>query len=177
MQGRSKIVMSKSSAFFVATCLACALPMTANAASKPATPAHRAPAPPPKVAPADEYFGRMKMSILGITNSIRDTGTREGFDPANAARYYSTLALTEDALEDWSHKYPHDSWIPQRAYDISHDFWRMGTPQAKAEANRCRWILISQFPHDRLAAIARKENASMFAPPVTAAVVAPVTHP
>src|SRR5579871_4832776 len=63
---------------------------------------HAAPAPV-KVAPADEYFGRMKMSILGITNSIHDTGLREGYDPTNAAKYYTSLSLTEDALEDWSH--------------------------------------------------------------------------
>lgn len=170
--------MSKPSTFFIAACVACALPVAANAASTPVASAHRVPAPPPpKVAPADEYFGRMKMSILGITNSIRDTGTREGFDPANAAQYYSNLSLTENALEDWAHKYPHDSWIPQRAYDISHEFWRMGTPQAKSEANRCRWILISQFPHDRLTKVALKENAGMFAPPVATAATTQVTHP
>lgn len=132
------------------------------------TPAHAKPAPPktapPKVAPADEYFGRMKMSILGITNSIRDTATRESFNPSQASQYYGSLALTEDALADWAHKYPQDSWIPKRAYDLSHDFWLMHTPAADTMANKCRWMLISQFPHDRWAVIARTETEQKVAP-------------
>src|SRR5215472_13057204 len=140
-------------------------------ASSTSTPVHHTAAvkhaaPAPKVAPADEYFGRMKMSILGITNSIRDTGTREGFDPNNASQYYNSLALTENALEDWSQKYPQDSWIPRRAYDLSHDFYRMHTPAGNAEANRCRAILFKQFPHNHWAVIARHESARTFATPV-----------
>src|SRR5579863_3339607 len=127
----------------------------ANAATA-SHPAHAAPAP--KVAPADEYFGRMKMSILGISNSIKDTGTREGFDPVHASNYYGGLALTENALQDWARKYPQDSWIPRRAYDLSHDFWLMHTPQADAQANACRNLLFHQFPHDHWAVVARRES-------------------
>ena len=121
-------------------------------------------ATPVKVAPADEYFGRMKMSILGITNSIRDTGLREGFDPTNAGKYYGGLAFTEEALEDWAHKYPQDTWIPRRAYDLSHEFWHMHTPQADGQAQRCRAILFKQFPHNHWAVIARGESAAKVAP-------------
>jgi hypothetical protein len=151
----------------IAALTALLVPIHAFAAGTGA-PAHAKPAPlkaaPPKVAPADEYFGRMKLSILGITNSIRDTATRESFDPAQSSQYYGSLALTEDALADWAHKYPQDSWIPRRAYDLSHDFWRMHTPDADKMANKCRWILISQFPHDRWAVIARTETEQKVAP-------------
>jgi hypothetical protein len=129
-----------------------------------------------KVAPADEYFGRMKMSILGITNSIRDTGLREGFDPSSASKYYNGLAFTEDALEDWANKYPQDSWIPRRAYDLSHEFWRMHTPEADVQAQRCRAILFRRFPHNQWAAVARGESAVNVAPPV-ASVPAVVNEP
>lgn len=126
-------------------------------------------APAPKVAPADEYFGRMKMSILGITNSIRDTGTREGFDPTHASQYFGGLLLTENALLDWAHKYPQDSWIPRRAYDMSHDFWRMHTTDGDRQAQVCRNVLFHQFPHDHWAVIARRETAAMIAPLAAAA--------
>lgn len=129
-------------------------------------------APAPKVAPADEYFGHMKMSILGITNSIRDTGTREGFDPAHASQYYGGLALTENALLDWAHKYPQDSWIPRRAYDMSHDFWHMHTADGDRQAQVCRNVLFHQFPHNHWAVVARKETAALIAP--VAAAAAPV---
>lgn len=127
-----------------------------------------------KVAPADEYFGRMKMSILGITNSIRDTGLREGYDPSNASRYFNGLSFTEDALEDWSHKYPTDSWIPKRAYDLSHEFWLMHTPEADAKAQRCREMLFRQFPKNRWAVVARTESPAVVAPVAAAPAAATV---
>ena len=140
---------------------------TASMAATSATPHHHAAAhaaPAPKVAPADEYFGRMKMSILGITNSIHDTGIREGFDPTNAGKYFNSLALTENALEDWTNKYPQDSWIPRRAYDLSHEFWLMHTPAGNTQAQRCRAILFRRFPRNHWTVAARGESASTVAP-------------
>ena len=134
-------------------------------------------APAPKVAPADEYFGRMKMSILGITNSIRDTGMRENFDPSHASQYYGGLMMTENALLDWAHKYPQDSWIPRRAYDLSHDFWHMHTSDGDRQAQVCRNILFHQFPHDHWARIARVENSAKVWPvAVSAAAPASTTN-
>jgi len=161
----------------LAIVIAPAAAFAAGSSTKPVTSAARV-THAPKVAPADEYFGRMKMSILGITNSIRDTGLREGFDPANASRYFGGLAFTEDALEDWSHKYPQDSWIPKRAYDLSHEFWMMHTPDADARADRCRAILFKQFPKNRWAVVARAETPAKIAPVAAApaAAAAPVTQ-
>src|SRR5271165_2699807 len=98
------------------------------------------------VAPVDEYFGRQKISTLGIDNLIRDTDQRESADPAIAARLYGGLMAAEDALEDWAAKYSHDNWIPKRAYEMSHLFWRMHAPEANAAADRCRNLLFNQFP-------------------------------
>jgi hypothetical protein len=138
------------------------------------TPAKMAPL---KIAPADEYFGRMKMSILGISNTIRDTGLREGFNPSNAATYYGGLMFAQDALRDWARKYPADSWIPRRAYDMSHDFWMMHTPQGDAAAQSCRALLFRQFPHDHWTSIARKETALSVAPTVVAPVASNTAAP
>lgn len=58
-------------------------------------------------APADEYFGRLKMSFLGMNNTFRDAAISSGehtTDPAIARR----IALAEDALEAWAKKYPRD---------------------------------------------------------------------
>jgi hypothetical protein len=170
--------MSKLTIVAGAMLIALLTPAAAQAAASTASAVHpkpaanAKPAPAVKVAPADEYFGRMKMSILGITNTIRDTGIREGFDPNNASKYYGGLALTENALEDWAHKYPQDSWIPRRAYDLSHDFWRMHTPQANAAAQRCRAIMFRQFPHNHWTVIARSETAAKVAPVAVAPVAA-----
>jgi hypothetical protein len=117
-----------------------------------------------KVAPADEYFGRQKLSILGISNTIHDVGIRVANDPANGARYLGTLTWAEEALEDWARKYPQDGWLPQRAYTMSHLLWQLHTAEADGLANRCRKILFAQFANSRLSALARTESAASVAP-------------
>ena len=57
-----------------------------------------------RIAPADEYFGRLKMSILGIRNVIKDQGLKIDVAPENGPSSFATMALTEDALHDWQHK-------------------------------------------------------------------------
>ncbi len=138
----------------VAISLACATLFAAPALADPKL----------QVAPADEYFGRQKISTLGIDNMIRDTEARENFDPSLASRLLGPLSNAEDALEDWQSKYPHDSWIPKRAYLMSHLFWRMHTADADAMADRCRNLLFKQFPKSRYAVLAKVETPSMIAP-------------
>jgi hypothetical protein len=65
------------------------------------------------VAPADEYFGRLKMSVLGIANVIKDMRLRVEADASRTPSIFGSLANVEDALRDWESKYPHDSWIPR----------------------------------------------------------------
>lgn len=130
--------------------------------------AHAAkPAPPVvhiRVAPADEYFGHQKISILGINNTIHDTNLRIGFDHVHAARYYGTLAAAHDALFDWARKYPQDTWLPGRAYYMSHVFWQMHSAEGDAAADKCRGLLFKQFPTSRWAALAKKEVRDVVAP-------------
>ncbi|MDE2481486.1 MAG: hypothetical protein KGN02_04805 [bacterium] len=60
------------------------------------------------VAPADEYFGPFKESILGIRNRLlafeRDTAW-------DLKRHLRALDNEELAIEDWYRKYPRDPWI------------------------------------------------------------------
>ena len=124
----------------------------------------------PVVAPADEYFGRMKLSILGIGNIMHDTKLRESYDPAHAADNFTKLASAEDALEDWAAKYPEDTWLPGKAYYMSHEFWAMNTAEADRAAERCRALLLSRFAQSRYSSKARGEVASMFEPKATTAI-------
>jgi hypothetical protein len=60
-----------------------------------------------KSAPADEYFGRMKMSFLGMNNTFRDAAISAG-DHTTDAAIARKVELAEDALEDWAKRYPQD---------------------------------------------------------------------
>ncbi len=107
----------------VAAASTAAVPSTAPshpAAKAPAKSAKNVAKAPPKckVAPADEYFGKLKMSILGIRNTIKDQSFKVDADPEKASGTLNAIALTEDAVHDWQHKYPCDSWIPGSIFSI-----------------------------------------------------------
>ncbi|MFN2528972.1 MAG: hypothetical protein ABR584_09690 [Candidatus Baltobacteraceae bacterium] len=65
-----------------------------------------------RVAPADEYFGHLKMSILGIRNQLRDLETRSAWRGENRRALLGKATFIEDAMAEWSRKYPGDPWLP-----------------------------------------------------------------
>jgi len=62
-------------------------------------------------APADEYFGRYRLSSLGVRNAIFDM-TIEGDSPLALPLQAERIAAVESALPAWADKYPHDPWVP-----------------------------------------------------------------
>lgn len=99
-----------------ALAVACALllPIAAAAAEHPGP------------APADEYFGRFKESILGIRNHLNDFERKQDFE---LVRDHAVQGIgdLEDAIEDWHAQYPRDPWLPHflnrvvRLYARCHD--------------------------------------------------------
>ncbi|MBV8596690.1 MAG: hypothetical protein JOZ50_10645, partial [Candidatus Eremiobacteraeota bacterium] len=51
-------------------------------------------------APADEYFGKMKLSFLGIDNTFRDQSIRAGAHTTDQS-VISKLDFAADSLRDW----------------------------------------------------------------------------
>ncbi len=62
-------------------------------------------------APADEYFGRQKISNLGIRNILHDM-TIEGTSPLALPKQMGRIGAIQSALTDWLEKYPSDRWLP-----------------------------------------------------------------
>ena len=58
-------------------------------------------------APGDEYFGRMKMSYLGIDNTYKDGVISAGAYTTDA-RLIAKLDFATEALRKWAAKYPND---------------------------------------------------------------------
>jgi TolA-binding protein len=169
---KNGVLLSLVAALFIATGSAS---MAATQSAHPTTPSHSVAQPAPKLAPVDEYFGKMKLSPLGINNTIHDASVHVKYDQVNAGRYYTSLEWAEDALHDWAHKYPQDTWLPGRAYFMSHVFWQMHTAEADAAAGRCRSLLFTQFPKSHWTVLAKRETKDKVAPVVSQA--AAVTKP
>jgi hypothetical protein len=66
-------------------------------------------------APADEYFGRLKLSFLGIDNTLRDAA-KTAADHTTDESVITKVALAVDALKDWEKKYPRDPQLTRSYY-------------------------------------------------------------
>ena len=116
-----------------------------------------------RLAPADEYFGRMQMSPIEITNRINDAERR---GPS-----YTGLMNTQAAIADWTRKYPDDPWIPPREYRMERLFVRLHSRGGNAEAADCRAFMRAHFPGDRYTVAALRDASPQVArKPATATV-------
>ena len=103
-------------------------------------------AAPVKLAPADEYFGPMKMSVLGIRNEIHDLMIR--YEPTWDADHHlanavmGTAVMTEKSLHDWEQKYPADTQLPRYIYLLQHLYAKIQTDDGQAKAKvTAQWLL------------------------------------
>ena len=111
-----------------------------------ATAALANPVPKSKVAPADEYFGRLKMSVLGIGNVIKDMRLRVEADAEKTPTIFGSLAMVEDALRDWQRKYPRDSWIAKDLFALEVTYLRAPGDRAHAMAVKTEAWLHRDYP-------------------------------
>jgi hypothetical protein len=65
------------------------------------------------LAPADQYFGQLKMSVLGIRNELNTLERRATSGDRDVAAMSGKLAMVDDAMRDWRTHYPRDTWLPR----------------------------------------------------------------
>lgn len=86
------------------------------------------------LAPADEYFGRDRMSPLVIRHRIfalKDDLHRGRKQPGDVAHDAGTV---QDALQDWSSRFPRDPWIPSAAWNLATLYEELPGPGAQRSA-------------------------------------------
>jgi hypothetical protein len=107
------------------------------------------------VAPADRYFGRMQMSILGVRNSLRDLSQRLDARPQDAAHVYDKAVFVDDALHDWAKKFPQDPWIPTFTYSLAELYRKIDTEDARVRRNDTLDWLLATYPSSEYAQTVR----------------------
>lgn len=75
------------------------------------------------LAPADEYFGRLKESILEIRNRL-DALDRLSDAQMLQAKKSRALDTLHDALRDWQREYPADPWLRPFLHRLARDYAR-----------------------------------------------------
>jgi hypothetical protein len=127
-------------------------------------------APKCRVAPADEYFGKLKMSILGIRNTIKDQGLKVDVDPAKAPTTANAIALTEDAIHDWQHKYPCDSWLPGTLLGLERFYLKIHTDDGVKHVHATFAWLRHDYPRSNVVQVARREDGQAIVAPASPSV-------
>jgi len=102
------------------------------------------------LAPADEYFGPLKMSILGITNAmnnvkLRQTGAEMTEDTQNS------LNQVANSIRDWEKHYPRDPWIGRALLALHKTYASFPDNKASARAKETAAWLTAKYPRTKQA--------------------------
>ena len=112
-------------------------------------------APTSVLAPADRYFGRLHMSILGIGNSLRDLVTLADSHPADPRSIYDKALLVEDALMNWAGQFPRDPWIPKLALGLAQLYGKLDIEAARTRRSIMLDWLSKTYPQSPYAQLPR----------------------
>jgi hypothetical protein len=115
--------------------------------------------PRPGLAPADEYFGRLGMSVLGVRNKVKDLGLDADAHPEHDKAILSSAVWVEDAMRDWAKKYPFDRWLPRYAYALEQMYERMPSTDAHKRALKQISYLTAYFPQTVYGKVGRAKLA------------------
>jgi hypothetical protein len=107
--------------------------------------------PMSQLAPADRYFGRLKMSILGVRNSLKDLMARADAHPEDSEHIFDKAVLVEDALRDWQHHFPRDPWIPKYAFSLAQLYGKLDYDDARTRKNDTLDWLVATYPNSEFA--------------------------
>ena len=95
------------------------------------------------LAPADEYFGPMGMSILGIKNEMKRVNFILGYG-YNQQESASAVQIAV-AIDDLHKVYPRDRDLPQLLLEMYTTLSRIDTPEAKTALTHMRAILTVEY--------------------------------
>lgn len=133
-----------------------------SVAKAPAKPVARKPAgyhPHPGPAPADEYFGRLGMSVLGVRSKVKDLGLDADLHPEHDQAILNNALWIEDAMRDWAKKYPFDRWLPRYAYALEQMYEEIPGEAAHKRAVKQVSYITAYFPQTLYARIGRAKLA------------------
>jgi hypothetical protein len=125
------------------------------------------------LAPADEYFGPLKQSILGIRNTIRDMGLRYDVNHDIGSQTLASAGLTEAAIRDWAHRYPRDHDVAGAIFNLQRLYAKILTQPARGKAKATADWLFSAYGNSPQAKALRKMLASEQLPPIPTPSVSP----
>ena len=71
------------------------------------------------LAPADEYFGRQKLSVVRIHHQVFALKTELQYRRRHPDAIANEADSISDAYFDWANRYPNDRWLPRMAWELA----------------------------------------------------------
>lgn len=96
-------------------------------------------------APGDEYFGRQKMSYLGINNIFRNATITAGEHTVDPNLIH-TILPAEESLHAWGQKYPHDPQLARSYFLAEQLYQKVWVQTYQDKAWQYMHIIIKRFP-------------------------------
>lgn len=97
------------------------------------------------LAPGDEYFGPLKLSYIGIRNTLRDLGLRYDVNHDLAKQTFSSAQLTERSIRDWQKKYPRDVQVPRAIFALQRLYTKVLSQESRDRAHATAMWLANEF--------------------------------
>ncbi len=97
-------------------------------------------------APADRYFGELKMSALRIRYEIMQLRPRYETHKLLPEDTLHLAALDEDAFYAWAGSYPRDTWLASTGYLLAQLYEELPGPDARNRAVRALTYVNAHFP-------------------------------
>ncbi|HUY40684.1 MAG TPA: hypothetical protein VMV82_03860 [Candidatus Dormibacteraeota bacterium] len=112
-------------------------------------------------APGDEYFGRMKMSYLGIDNTAHDVAIEAGAYTTNPG-LIARLEFADEALRQWAQRYPGDPQLARSYFLMVEVYRKVYTQDAQRRAWAYMQHIIHTYPSSYFAKVLRVDVARGF---------------
>jgi hypothetical protein len=94
-------------------------------------------------APADEYFGRTKLSPFGVRNALLHIS--KYLDAGWGTQMTGEALYVVDALDDWREQYPRDYELPRLLLNAYKTLDRINSPQARDAEIRVKHLLTVEY--------------------------------
>ena len=116
------------------------------------------------LAPADEYFGPLKMSAIFIRARIGALGRRYDARTESDDDLVHDAGDVQTAMFLWHDRYPHDTWLPPTALHLAELYQEIQTDAARKLARDAFAYVAAQYPKSSYAHLARVRLAAGFPP-------------
>ncbi len=112
-------------------------------------------------APADQYFGQLKLSYIGINNTLTDAKTRAGQYTVDLD-IINKVSFAENAFLDWKSKYPKDKQIPRTMFLLAQIYLKIWTAEAQDKAGNYLIQIRDNYPGTFFGKTAKADLAKGF---------------